>query len=178
MLPVLTMLADEYGWRGAMLIHAGIIMQIYVTASTFKTPDIPELNKDRLLRTPPEKTKFEHPKAVINLNGYGNACVTKGSNSHQVIHIHSKNCINGKNIANGNSNKSNANSKSTCCQVDETVSSKSENECLGFVKSMWDYKMLTDVVFVQFIVAIVFGVFGQDVMYKFVPLKATNAGAY
>ena len=43
MMPLLSLLVRTYGWRGAMLIHTGIIMQMFIFALLYRKPNLPDL---------------------------------------------------------------------------------------------------------------------------------------
>jgi hypothetical protein len=49
-------MVENYGWRGALLIHAGFVMHIIIVSSFYIIPNIPELQKNNDSDTP-ETTK-------------------------------------------------------------------------------------------------------------------------
>lgn len=115
-LPVLRLLIETYGWKGAVLIHSALVMNTFVTAGLYRPPVLEEL----------EKKKMAAKDQQTN------------SSSNKV-----SNCL---------------------------------TNLWNIFKNIWDFSLFKDIVFVQYLIAVLLFQFGGDIMYKFTPLKGVAMG--
>lgn len=113
LMPILRILIQTYGWRGAMLLHTGFVLQLFVIGSFFRMPNVAEVSN---------KT----------------------------------NCATPENY--------NQNTPSACKRITH------------FLGHIWDLSLLTNAVFVQFMLSMLLSGFSLDCVYRFTPLKAVSIG--
>lgn len=125
-IPIFRGLVDYYGWRGAMLINGGIVLQMIPFGSMFRTPNIPELR-----------------------NVEENDCKT-ADNSHKPSAINS-----GEDVKNSDENTS---------------------RVKLFFSKTWNFALLRNPMFMQFLISIQLCFVGMDLMFKFSPIRAIAFG--
>ena len=164
LMPLLQLLIQYYGWRGAMIIHAGIELQILVVSSLYRPFDLSQIqeNRNEIVNGTKTYRKNQHKEdkpsnKILNTTDRPNAKNSSTEGNSRTTH------------------ESDTSTKEDTLQESKKEFEQNEtdyNNCIRFCRNTWDLSLFKMPVYIQYTLALVLIQYPSILFYRFISLKA------
>ena len=160
-MPLLRMCINSVGWRNAMMLHAGVLMQVVVLGALYRPVKTKNDTTHEETGATHEQTDARHEQtgATNEQNG-----TTHAQNDNNQEHDPDMNEVN-LTVTSKHNADDQSDMKKSCLST-----------CTSLIKDIWDIKLFTNTVFLLFFISVLLALCSIELTYKLTAYKSTLDG--